>query len=229
MLSRRTALTLMAVLPLLPLAAACSSSTGTTSGSSPTEQTSTHAADAVTNTGAVQVFAPGAFAAHQKSISEFYASTGRGSITFAMGHTPMQRAQLAQGAAPDVWISASESDMTAAADAGLVDKGAVAQLARTKLIVIVAPGNPGGVNSLGDLDKPGLKLLVGADTIPIGKGTDAMLPKVGATQSSGWADRVKANIVSRELGSSRSSPRSAPPPPMRASCTRPTSPPTPRA
>lgn len=41
---------------------------------------------------------------------------------------------------------------------------------------------------------------VGADTIPIGKGADAMLPKVGATQSSGWADRVKANIVSRELG-----------------------------
>ena len=48
-----------------------------------------------------------------------------------VGHTPIQREQLAKGAKPDVWIAANPADMTSAAEAGLVVADRVQQLART--------------------------------------------------------------------------------------------------
>lgn len=183
MLTRRIALTLAALLPLAGCAAPA---------------TPSPSAAATLAAQSVVVYAPGALSAHTKKLTEAYQAAG-GEVTFEVGHTPMQREQLAKGAAPDVWIAANPKDMSAAADAGLVDKAGVKQLGRTKLVVITAPGNPGKVASLADLAKPGLKVLLGADSLPIGTATDATLAKVDATQA-GFKAKVTANVASRELG-----------------------------
>lgn len=190
MFTRRRVIALAALLSLtVPLA-----------GCAPAASPATPSPGAsATASAAVVVYAPGALAGQTKPLTAAFAGEG-GQVSFEVGHTPMQREQLAKGATPDVWIAASPGDMQSAAEAGLVDKAGVRQLARTNLVVVVAPGNPGRIGTLGDLAKPGVKLLVGAATIPIGAATDKTLAKAEATQGAGFASRVGANVVSRELG-----------------------------
>ncbi len=147
----------------------------------------------------VVVFAPGALAAHTKALTAAYAEAG-GEVSFEVGHTPMQREQLAKGAAPDVWIAANPADMTSAVEAGLVDSDGLKPLGRTKLVVVVAPDNPGAITEFADLAQPGKKLLLGAMSIPIGMATDKMLTKAEADAGAGFKEKVEANIASRELG-----------------------------
>lgn len=194
MITRRAVVAALALAPL----AACASAPATT----PTSQGASAAAQSpsMAATGEVVVYVPGAFAATVKALQEAYATSGAGTVSFEVGHTPVQREQLAQGATPDVWIAANPADMTAAAEAGHVDQAGVRQLARTRLVVVVAPNNPAGITGLGDLAKPGVKLLVGADAIPIGTATAKTLGKLEASQGAGFQAKVEANIVSREMG-----------------------------
>lgn len=196
MMNRRA---LLATLALVPLAACASTPSPASTGSTASPSTGAGAASA-SATGEVVVYVPGAFAGTVKALEEAYAATGAGTVSFEVGHTPVQREQLAQGATPDVWVAANPADMTAVADAGHVDKAGVQQLARTKLVVIVAPGNPGGVATLADLANPGVKLLLGADTLPIAVATAKTLDKLEASQGAGFRAKVEANVVSRELG-----------------------------
>ena len=188
MLTRRTLLSGLALAPL----AACTATPTVTSGSA--------APTAAAEAAPVVVFVPGAMAAVVKQLSTAFAAQGRGSVSFEVGHTPVQREQLAKGAGPDVWIAASAADMDAAARAGLVDKAGVRQLARTKLVVILAPGNPRGLKALAELAKPGVKLLAGAENIPIGMATAKTLDKLEGSVGAGYRAAVEANVVSRELG-----------------------------
>lgn len=190
MFSRRSLLAAAALLPL----AACSATPAASPAGSPAAGPASTAA-----TAPVVVFSPGALAAHTKALTAAYQKAG-GTVSFEVGHTPMQREQLAKGASPDVWISANPADMKSAAEAGLVDAAGVKQLGRTKLIVVIAPGNPGKISSFADLGEPGKKLLLGAMSIPIGTATDKMLTKAEAATGAGFKGKVEANIVSRELG-----------------------------
>lgn len=192
MLTRRGVLAALAVLPL----AACNQSSDAPDGSGSGSATGTSAA---AGTGTVVVYAPGAMAAQTKKLAAAYAAAGLGTATFEVGHTPVQREQLAKGAAPDVWIAANPDDMKSTADKGLVAKDSVKQLGRTKLVVVVAPDNPGKVTAVTDLAKPGTKVLLGAETLPIWKVTAKSFAKIEAGQP-GFTAKVLANAVSREMG-----------------------------
>ena len=191
MLSRRR---LAAVLALIPLAACAATPSATPTAASPQPTAS------ASSTGTVVVYAPGAMAAHTKPLAAAYAEAGLGTVSFEVGHTPIQREQLAKGAAPDVWIAANPADMQATADKGLVVADRVTQLARTKLVVVVAPDNPGNVTTLADLGREGVSLLVGAETLPIWAATEKTLDKLEASQGAGFKERALANVVSREMG-----------------------------
>ena len=188
MLSRRH---LIAALALLPLAACAATPSAT-----PSAPAAATAASAVT----VVVYAPGAMAAHTKPLAAAYAEAGLGTVSFEVGHTPIQREQLAKGATPDVWIAANPADMQTTAGKGLVDADRVTQLARTKLVVVVAPDNPGNVAALTDLGREGVSLLVGAETLPIWAATEKTLDKLEDSQGAGFKEKVLANVVSREMG-----------------------------
>lgn len=146
----------------------------------------------------VVVFLPGALASQAKPLAAAYAATGATAST-EVGHTPVQLEQLAQGATPDVWVAANPANMASAAAQGLVDAAGVTPLARTKLVVVLAPGNPAGVTALQDLAGDGVRVLLAAETLPLWAVTAQTLGKVEATRP-GFTAAVLANTRSRELG-----------------------------
>lgn len=193
MVTRRSLLSVLAALPLAGCASPAPPAPGAPAASGAPGAAPSSAGPAVV------VFAPGALATHTKTLAAAYAAAGLGTLSFEIGHTPVQREQLAQGATPDVWVAASPADMKAAADKGLVKADAVAQLAVTKLAVVVAPNNPGGVAALKDLARPGVTVLLAVETLPIWTTTKKTFDKVEANQP-GFTAAVLANTVSRELG-----------------------------
>jgi molybdenum ABC transporter, periplasmic molybdate-binding protein len=106
--------------------------------------------------------------------------------------------QIANGAPCDIFASADQSNMQKAATAHLVAASTI--FAKNKLVVIVPANNPGHVSTLKDLARPGLKLVMGAPAVPIGKYGLQILDKLGAAPEYGTAyeKSVKANVVSQE-------------------------------
>ena len=98
--------------------------------------------------------------------------------------------QIRQGAPADVFASASPRYTELAYRDGVVLKPVV--FATNKLIVLVPRGNPAGIHSVYDLRRPGVKIVIGDRTVPIGTYTRQILDALGIT-----ADVTK-NVVSEE-------------------------------
>ena len=199
-----------AIIFLIVLSACAAPATGTSTATTaptavPTMIPSTAAAQPTV--GASQevlqltVFAPAALTDAAKQLgSAFEQAYGNVQIAFEFGHSPTQRTQLEQGATPDVFLSASTKDMDALAQQQLVLADQVQPFARNQLIVVLPPGNPAQLQSVSDLAKPGVKLLIAAPDIPIGTATNALLEKLSTTIAPDFKDKVLANVVSKELG-----------------------------
>ncbi len=108
--------------------------------------------------------------------------------------------QLAQGAAADVFASASNKYMTAAVDAQRVNAEASQPFAYNRLVVIFPKENPAGLAELKDLAKSGLMLDLADETVPVGQYALEFLDKASADAAYGTAfkDDVLANVVSYE-------------------------------
>jgi molybdate transport system substrate-binding protein len=98
--------------------------------------------------------------------------------------------QLQQGAPADVYAAATPKFPELLYHSGLVQKPAV--FATNRLVVIVPRSNPGGVSSVYDLRRGGLRVVIGDKTVPIGSYTRQILDALGIT-----ADVMK-NVVSQE-------------------------------
>ena len=98
--------------------------------------------------------------------------------------------QIRQGAPADVFASASPKYTELAYRDGLVAKPVV--FATNKLIVLVPKSNPAHVRSVYDLRRPGVTVLIGDKSVPIGTYTRQILDTLGIT-----ADVTK-NVVSEE-------------------------------
>ena len=81
--------------------------------------------------------------------------------------------QLRLGAPADVFAAANTSLPAALYQAGLVEKPVV--FAANRLVLITPRSNPAGIASVYDLRRPGVKLIVGAPTVPIGAYTRTVL------------------------------------------------------
>src|SRR4051794_12196664 len=98
--------------------------------------------------------------------------------------------QLRQGAPADVYAAASPRYAQLLYRDGLLRQPVV--FATNKLIVLVPRANPGKIRSVYDLRRPGVKVVIGDSTVPIGIYTRQILDKLGIT-----ADVAK-NVVSQE-------------------------------
>jgi molybdate transport system substrate-binding protein len=87
--------------------------------------------------------------------------------------------QLQQGAPADVFAAASPKYPDQLYADGMVDKPHV--FATNKLVLIVPKGNPAGIHSVDDLRNKDVKLVIGAEGVPIGDYTRTVLDNVGAT------------------------------------------------
>lgn len=101
------------------------------------------------------------------------------SIKYSFAGSGALVTQIQQGAPADVIATADTASMKKLTDAGLVEKSAT--FAKNKLEILVAPGNPKGVKTLGDLAKPDLKLVLGDETVPAGKYAAQALKAAGVT------------------------------------------------
>ena len=98
--------------------------------------------------------------------------------------------QIQQGAPADVYAAASPKYPELLYHQGLVQKPVV--FATNKLILMVPRSNPARITSVYDLRRPGLKVVIGDKTVPIGSYTRQILDALGIT-----ADVTK-NVVSQE-------------------------------
>ena len=107
--------------------------------------------------------------------------------------------QIEQGAPADVFASADERWMEYLRSRGMLLDDPVV-FARNRLVVVVPHGNPARIRRLQDLARRGVKLVIGAEAVPVGAYGRQMLQNLAARPEfgPGYARRVLANVVSEE-------------------------------
>ncbi len=107
--------------------------------------------------------------------------------------------QLQHGATADVLASADERWMQAAADSGLLAEPATV-FARNSLVVVLPRNNPGRIERLEDLTRPGIKLVLGSEAVPVGKYAREMLANLSGSPgyAASFGEQVLRNVVSFE-------------------------------
>ena len=98
-------------------------------------------------------------------------------------------AQIRQGAPADVFASANTALPNGLYKDHLCSKPVV--FTRNRLVVIVPKANPADIQSVYDLRKHGVKLVIAAPAVPVGSYALQVLKQMGLTS-------VLANVVSRE-------------------------------
>jgi len=96
--------------------------------------------------------------------------------------------QIREGAPVDVYVAANSRYPTELEAEGLlVDVRVVAQ---NRLVIVVPPGNPAEIESVGDLAGPDLRIVVASEAVPVGEYTRDAFETLGAT---GALDNVVSN------------------------------------
>jgi len=108
--------------------------------------------------------------------------------------------QLVQGAVADVFASANHTEMDKVVAANLAQKDAPKDFLTNKLLVILPKDNPANVQTLQDLARPDLKLVLADASVPAGKYARQILDNMSkeATFGSDFSTQVLANVVSNE-------------------------------
>jgi molybdate transport system substrate-binding protein len=119
-------------------------------------------------------------------------------ITFNFAGSNTLAQQIISGAPADVFASADTLNMQKVETPGLVNSPQT--FARNHVIVIVPASNPGNINTLQDLAKKGVKIVVAGPSVPVGNYTLQVLAKMGQSSAYGpaYESAVKANFVSEE-------------------------------
>ena len=132
-----------------------------------------------------------AAASLKAAFEDYDRSLGGASARFNFGGSDELAAQIRQGAPADVYAAADTSLPRALFRSGLVEKPVV--FARNRLVVAVRAAG-GRVRTLGDVARPGVKLALGAASVPVGSYTRQVLARVPVAERR----RILANVRSNE-------------------------------
>jgi molybdate transport system substrate-binding protein len=186
---RRT-VTSLVLAALLTLLGACGAAT---SAPAPTN------APAITSE--LTVFAAASLTDAFKEIGEqFDAANGGATVTFNFAGSDQLATQIAEGAPADVFASANKKQMDVVIDAGEIASGAERTFVRNRLVVVYPKDNPANLQSLKDLAKPGVKLVLANKSVPVGGyaldflGKASKLPEYTEV----YSPTVLKNVVSYE-------------------------------
>lgn len=121
-------------------------------------------------------------------------------ITLNFAGSSNLRTQLTQGASADVFASADAPNMNQVVQAGDID-GQTKDFVQNRLVVVLPKNNPGQISNLKDLAKPGLKLVLAQEQVPVGNYARQALDKLSADPAygAGFKSKVLANLASNEL------------------------------
>jgi molybdate transport system substrate-binding protein len=149
----------------------------------------------------LKVFAPSSLTEAAKELAAAYEKANpEVKLAFEFGHTPTQRLQFTEGASGEVFITASQKDMDDAIADKTVAEGSAKVFARNQLVIVLPAENKAEIQSVEDLAKPGVHLLVAVTDTPIGKVTVTCFDKMDKQFGTGFKSKVEANIVSKESG-----------------------------
>ena len=149
----------------------------------------------------VIVFAAASLAEPLQQIQvEFESLHPQAKLLFHFAGSQQLRTQIELNAAVDVYVSADATMVDDLVDMGLV-KGATSTFARNRVQVLLAPGNPGGIQSLRDLATPGNRIVIGVPEVPVGGAAREALELLRDSPDYGdrFAESVASNIVSEEM------------------------------
>lgn len=118
-------------------------------------------------------------------------------VKLNFGGSQTLRTQIEQGAATDIFASASGKEMDALIAGSIIEAGMPKIFLTNQLVVIMPAKNPAGLKTLDDLAKSGVKLVLAAKEVPVGNYSLQVLDKLEAT-TAGYKDKVLANVVSYE-------------------------------
>jgi molybdate transport system substrate-binding protein len=120
-------------------------------------------------------------------------------VRFNFAGSQQLATQIEQGAAADVFASADERWMDYAKERGLV-VGEPTMFVHNRLVVIVPRTNPARIGRLQDLAKGGIKLVLAADAVPVGRYSRTVIRNLSHTEGfpADYAPRTLKNVVSEE-------------------------------
>jgi molybdate transport system substrate-binding protein len=97
-------------------------------------------------------------------------------------------------------VSANKKQMNALKDEGLMNNSTISIFTRNKPALIIPKDNPANIQSISDLAKPGIKIIIGVKDVPIGDYTLQILDKLASDAAYGpeFKRKVMANVVSNE-------------------------------
>lgn len=132
-------------------------------------------------------------------------------VDFVFDGSQTLRTQIEQGANVDIFVSASTKHMKALQDGGFMENSTVTPFLGNSLALIVPVENQAGITGVADLNKSGVKLVIGTKDVPFGDYTRQMLDKMAADPAYGQAykDAGMANVVSEETAVSSVVPKLA--------------------
>jgi molybdate transport system substrate-binding protein len=139
-----------------------------------------------------------AFTAIGKS---FHTAHSNVTLTFNFAGSDTLAQQITQGGAPaDVFASANTAQMNVVVKGGDIDGGKVKVFTHNRIEVIFPKSNPAHIQSLQDLARPRLKLVLAAPAVPAGQYARDFLTHAGKDASfpAGYKDAVLKNVVSSE-------------------------------
>lgn len=115
-------------------------------------------------------------------------------IVFNFAGSSQLATQLNEGVTADVFASANATQMEAVVDAGRVAAGTEVLFVSNQLAVIVPADNPANINSLEDLAKPDVQLILAVKGVPVRDYTDEIV----AGMSADFQTQFNGNLVSEE-------------------------------
>jgi molybdate transport system substrate-binding protein len=107
-------------------------------------------------------------------------------------------AQIQQGAPADVFASAAEEEMDTAKKDGLVS-GTLQVFVKNREVIMVPRDNPANINSLEDMARPDIKLVLAANDVPAADYALEILGKADKEYGPDFKKDVLSNVVSREV------------------------------
>ncbi|ABX05539.1 MAG TPA: molybdate ABC transporter substrate-binding protein [Herpetosiphon sp.] len=185
------------VLSLSLLACGAATTSVPTTPAAPTTSTN----PTPTLSGEINVFAAASLTGAFTEIGNtFQTSHPNTKINFNFAGSDQLATQITQGAPADVFASANSTQMQVAVDAGMIDGSMLQPFARNRLIVVYPQSNPAQIQSLQDLAKPKLKLVLASASVPVGNYALDFLAKASALPEFGtsYSPTVLLNVVSYE-------------------------------
>jgi molybdate transport system substrate-binding protein len=119
-------------------------------------------------------------------------------VAFNFAGSQALRTQLEQGAVADVFASANQKEMDTIVTGNLAAAGSSQIFLTNSLLVILPAGNPADIQTLEDLARPGIQLVLAAEEVPAGKYARQVLENLDVLYGAGYRDAVMANVVSNE-------------------------------